>query len=489
MTGIPQVETDVCIIGSGVAGAIVARRCLDSGREVVMLEAGPRKNGRALGLRVLEMAMGDYRIPRMRLWHRDVQYARADNLAADYQVRGRQLVVRGGTTLGWTGDAYRLMPEDFECRSRTGNGIDWPIGYEQLEPHYCSAEEALRVAGDPSDPGHPPRSGGFPATPAPFHERDEPFLTRFVDEERGPMHHNVALARDGSVFVGDELIDELEKLPNFRLYSSMAAEQIECRSAERASAVWCRNTTSDSNFRVVAETIIVCGGGIESPNLLFQSRNKWWPDGLGNHSGHLGRHLTTHGGVAVGGRPRGLRHRDGPIIATAATRRYDTPSEQANGKYLLIWRPAPSGLVFFNAIFEQFSNPENTIRPTRAKTRFGTRRAQIVFDAGDRFRARRAELVERFEGWLQAEGINVANRRKYMLAHHMCTTRMSHTAADGVVDADLKVHTMANLYVCGGGSMASAGAANPTVTVAALADRLGRRLAANAPDNREDVTT
>ncbi|NIO40443.1 MAG: hypothetical protein GTO41_09770, partial [Burkholderiales bacterium] len=120
-----------------MAGAIVARECLDAGMHVVMVEAGRRSNGRAFGLRVLETLLRDYRIPRMRLWHRDAQYARTDNLAANYAVRGRALVVRGGTTLGWTGDAYRMMPEDFECGSRTDIGMDWPVSYNELEPYFC----------------------------------------------------------------------------------------------------------------------------------------------------------------------------------------------------------------------------------------------------------------------------------------------------------------------------------------------------------------
>ena len=108
-------EADVCIVGSGVAGAIVAKKCLDAGLTVVMVEAGKYANGRAFGLRVLEKMLRDYRIPRMRLWHRDALYAPTDDLNPSYPVRGRALVVRGGTTLGWTGDAYRMMPEDFEA--------------------------------------------------------------------------------------------------------------------------------------------------------------------------------------------------------------------------------------------------------------------------------------------------------------------------------------------------------------------------------------
>ena len=43
--------------------------------------------------------------------------------------------------------------------------------------------------------------------------------------------------------------------------------------------------------------------------------------------------------------------------------------------------------------------------------------------------------------------------------HHMCTTRMATDPAEGVVDADLRVHSVDNLYVAGSSSFGTAGAA------------------------------
>lgn len=147
-----QIETDVCIVGSGVAGAIVARQCVDAGMRVVMIEAGRRANGRALGLRALERVLRDYRMARMGLWHRGAMYAKSDVLAPNYGLRGRALIVRGGTTLGWTGDAYRMLPEDFELRSRTGHGLDWPVNYDELwsrttapRKRYYASREIIRI--------------------------------------------------------------------------------------------------------------------------------------------------------------------------------------------------------------------------------------------------------------------------------------------------------------------------------------------------------
>jgi choline dehydrogenase-like flavoprotein len=473
-----EFNADICVVGSGVAGAIVAKKCLDAGLTVVMVEAGKRADGRAFGLRVLEQIFRDYRIPRMRLWHRDALYARTDNLNPKYPVRGRALVVRGGTTLGWTGDAYRMLPEDFELFSRTGTGIDWPITYKELERHFGAIETILRVTGDETDPGHPERSSSFVGSPVTYHKRDTAFLAEFEDDGIGAMHHSMAHAKDGSVFTADELVDDLEQHAKFRLLLSTVADEIECSDAAKVDSLRCIHAPSGEVRRVHAGSVVVCASGIESPNLLLSSRNQWWPDGLGNHSGHLGHHLATHGGVAIGGRPRGLRYFDGPIVATAATRRFDCTDEQSRGKFLLIWRPAPTGYIFLNAIFEHFSNPANAVSPTDEFTKFRTRKSKIVFQAGETFVNRQREIAMLLEQMAGRMRLPVSNRRNYMLAHHMCTTRMALDPSKGVIDENLKVHNMQNLYVCGGSSFSSGGAANPTVTVAALAHRLGERLAA-----------
>ena len=58
----------------------------------------------------------------------------------------------------------------------------------------------------------------------------------------------------------------------------------------------------------------------------------------------------------------------------------------------------------------------------------------------------------------------------------MGTTRMSADPAQGVVDADCRVHGMANLYVAGSSVFPTCGSANPTLTIVALALRLAAHL-------------
>jgi choline dehydrogenase-like flavoprotein len=57
--------------------------------------------------------------------------------------------------------------------------------------------------------------------------------------------------------------------------------------------------------------------------------------------------------------------------------------------------------------------------------------------------------------------------------HHLGGTRMSDDPAHGVVDADCRVHGYGNLHIAGSSVFSTAGWANPTFTIVALALRLG----------------
>ena len=61
-------------------------------------------------------------------------------------------------------------------------------------------------------------------------------------------------------------------------------------------------------------------------------------------------------------------------------------------------------------------------------------------------------------------------------SHHMGTTRMGTGPATSVVDADLCVHSLSNLYCAGSSVFPSSGCANPTFTLTALSIRLARHL-------------
>lgn len=61
--------------------------------------------------------------------------------------------------------------------------------------------------------------------------------------------------------------------------------------------------------------------------------------------------------------------------------------------------------------------------------------------------------------------------------HHMGTLRMSASASAGVVDTDLRLHDVANLYAAGSAVFPTYGHVNPTLNIVALSLRLGDHLA------------
>lgn len=47
----------------------------------------------------------------------------------------------------WEGKTLRMLPEDFKLQSTYGQGLDWPISYEELQPYYRQAEYEIGVSG------------------------------------------------------------------------------------------------------------------------------------------------------------------------------------------------------------------------------------------------------------------------------------------------------------------------------------------------------
>lgn len=73
----------------------------------------------------------------------------------------------------------------------------------------------------------------------------------------------------------------------------------------------------------------------------------------------------------------------------------------------------------------------------------------------------------------------VGDRPRFMIdgcCHHMGTTRMHESPRRGVVDQNCRVHGTENLYVAGSSVFPTGGEVNATLTLIALAARLGTTL-------------
>jgi choline dehydrogenase-like flavoprotein len=135
----------------------------------------------------------------------------------------------------------------------------------------------------------------------------------------------------------------------------------------------------------------------------------------------------------------------------------------------------------FRLVVNVEQRPHTDNRIALGDTRDGTGLPRVV--AHWRWRADEQARLERLRqaiaSWLEPLGTVVIRPGlppDPNAHHHAGTTRMSADPGDGVVDSDCRVHGTDNLFVAGGSVMPTAGFANPTLTIVALAVRLARTI-------------
>ncbi|WP_254538079.1 GMC family oxidoreductase [Halomarina litorea] len=311
----PVASADVCVVGSGPGGALVADALAGKGHSVVVLEAGERHSV-------------EDRTRRMELWLRsDVshnafwleeerdRYTSSGSLFARLnQVRAKGV---GGSSLLWNGNTPRLHEKDFEMASRYGVGVDWPLGYADLAPYYDAAEREMGVSGSDDNPHGPPRSESFPMPAFPPSHSDgifaraceslgidmasqpkaiasEPYDGRASCSATGVCNACPVGARytsehhvDRAVERGAHVVDRAQVL---ELHTDDRGERVV--AAEYA-------TPGGERYRQEADVFVLAAGGIETPRLLLLSDSDAHPDGLANGSGAVGRYLMDHAEIEV----------------------------------------------------------------------------------------------------------------------------------------------------------------------------------------------
>lgn len=161
---------DVAIVGSGVAGSIIANELAQQGFHVLVLEAGPGDDLTIRGYedyltRFYSATSKDNNAPYPVNPNAGMPRSPEVNTLRPGQADDSSYLVQngpfpldstyartlGGTTMHWEGKALRMLPEDFESQTRYGRGRDWPITYRDLAPYYRTAERELGVSADVED--------------------------------------------------------------------------------------------------------------------------------------------------------------------------------------------------------------------------------------------------------------------------------------------------------------------------------------------------
>jgi choline dehydrogenase-like flavoprotein len=149
--------------------------------------------------------------------------------------------------------------------------------------------------------------------------------------------------------------------------------------------------------------------------------------------------------------------------------------------------PSRSAIILLD--LEQAPDPDSRISLAQDRDALGLRRVETNWRLGELERRTAARFTGyiaaefarlgigrcRLEPWLQDERTPITDALQETY-HHIGTTRMADDPREGVVDRNCAVHGMDNLYVAGSSVFPTAGHANPTLTILALALRLADSL-------------
>lgn len=496
---------DACIVGSGAAGAVLARHLAESGMTVVVLEAGRWLDTRddLVNDELSMLGALDWDDPRITDGRDPLKLGRVNT--------GRAV---GGTTVHYTAAALRLDPSDFDTCRRDGVGVDWPFGYDELAPYYAQVERTLPVSGPRRSAW--PSGAPYPHGELPWSAKDDVLAVGFAQAgyrvemtphaiATGPVEGRSACMNYGFCMDGCKSDAKgsvnVSYLPHaVRAGAEIRPESFATRIEHTGARVTGVTYLHDGAERFqAADRVIVCGYAIETPRLLLNSGD------LANRSDQVGRNLMVHSGPVVYGRferpldsfvtpPVGVFTRDpypsdpagrgfarGWLFNTYAQFPINFGQSIADGNPDL-WGEdlmavldgyAHWGLVA--GLGEVLPSGDNRVTLADERDANGVPVARVTFSYGENDRALIDAMTEDGRRIMEAAGagrILVSQGTHHVLG----TCRMGDDPETSVVDADCRSHDVENLWICDGSVLPTVGAVNPSLTIQAIAARTAHRM-------------
>lgn len=499
-------DADVCIVGAGAAGGVLAYELSKSGLNVVVIEAGPfwnpQKDFASDELSTAHLGWQDTRI---------VSGSNPLQLGKNNSGRG----VGGGTT-HFTGVFLRFHESDFRTRTEDGVGEDWPITYQDLEPYYDKIEQDIAVSG----PKHFP--WGAYHGPYPYPER-EPIsanaeIFRIGCDNLGIRSVVPPLAINSAPFDGrppcinrgfcnqgcmpnakfSTLIHHIPKAIQHgaEVLADCMVTQIVVNKEGQVTGVTFVN--DGQAYTQKARIVILANFVIETPRLLLQSATPQFPDGLANSSGWVGKAIMAHSSNDVYGKfPEEIRlYKGTPVLATTQDF-YETdqsrgfargytlhahgsrPVEMAKGisKSAKLWgqrlRETMLDYNFYGRVTlvgEVLPDPANCVVLSEEKDEYGMPLPHVSFSYGSNDNQLIAHAVSKMKEIIQAAG-GTPEFVTDDTAHLMGGCRMGNSPDYSVTNSFGQTHDIPNLFICSASLFVTSGGGNPTNTVMALAAR------------------
>ena len=466
-----RVDADVCVIGAGAGGAVVAAELAEGGMRVVMLEEGQWHDPDGFTASMPRMLAQLYR---------DGGQTVTVGEPPILLPLGRGL---GGTTLVNSGTCFRTPAHVLE-RWQREFGVD--VSEQSLQPCFERVERALSVS-----EVTPELAGGNAEVARRGAERlgwSHGYLRRNARGCVGSGVCTLGCPTSAKQHTGITYIPRAQRA-GARIVTGARVQRVivEHGRARGAQA----QMAGGGSMEVRAPIVVVAAGTIHTPLLLRRS-------GVGSQSGQLGRNLSVHPATAIFARMpdlvdmgRGVPQsfyvdefaREGIMFEGAAG-----PPAYAAMALPLTGRSHAEAMADYRrlALFGLMVSDSS-----RGSVRTLARRPLIRYDLVDddlmRFRLGLARVRELFEAAGAREvylplphGVRPEHARvrdlKLMAFHPLGTARADARPTHGVVDGDLAIHDLQGLYVADGAAAPSSLGVNPQLTIMALATRLAFRL-------------
>ena len=525
-----DINADVIIVGSGISGALMAAKLAAAGVKVAILEAGKtvdRQQAVQTFWDAVEKVPECPYPPVPQAMHpisSDLDYwyeqTGPDKFASTY------IKVVGGTTWHWLGTCLRLLPNDFRLKSLYGQGADWPISYNDIEPFYGQAENEIGVSGDSSDDLGAPRTTPYPMPEIPQTYLDKAYfkaLQGTIYEVRSTPQGRNSQGRDNrpaccgnascipicpiqAKYDGSVHVDRAVAA-GAMLYQQTNAVFVEVGADGKVSAIRFKRWDG-SEGTATGKVFVIAAHAIETPRLLLNSISEATPKGAANSSDQVGRNLMDHptqlswalandavypyrGPLATSG-VENLR--DGDFRKTRGAFRIEIGNDgwswptgapistaQDLGNQGLRGQPLNNALFFQSArhirlasLVEQPPDPHNRVTlDASAFDIYGVGLPKIAYRIDDYTKAGFAASVKAHDEIFAKLGTTgVMHSPDAQGAGHIIgTVCMGSDAKTSVVDGDLRSHDHPNLFILGSSVFPTSATANPTLTIAALSLR------------------
>lgn len=335
----PNIVYDAIVVGTGISGGWAAKELCENGLKTLVLERGrmvkhlqdyptmhddpwdqPYKG------RLSREEKKNYPKQSRVGWapQDDVKHFFVNDLEHPYQetkrfdwIRGFQV---GGRSLTWGRQSYRWSDIDFEANLKEGIAVDWPVRYADIAPWYDKVEQYIGVSGQnlglpqlPDGKFHPPMELNCIEL-----DLQKSMAERFDDgrlltigrtanitdpnaqiEGRGPCQYRNRCWR-GCPFGGyfssnSSTLPAAERTGNLTLRAnSIVHEIIYDETTKMATGVKVIDTENHEKLEFKGKIVFLCASAMASVGILWQSKSKAFPNGMGNNYDELGRNIMDH---------------------------------------------------------------------------------------------------------------------------------------------------------------------------------------------------